>query len=61
MYDGDKLVKQYNPGAIRCGRKVDVLACSNAPNVVQTSDRRGDIKLSKTPKRQNIIIRGEKN
>ena len=43
-----------------CGRKVDLLAYSNAPHVVPTSDRWGDIKLSKTPKASNIITRGER-
>ena len=47
MYEVDKLVKQFNPDAVLCGRKVDLLAYSNAPHVVPTSDRWGDIKLSK--------------
>jgi len=60
MYEVDKLVKQFNPGAILCGRKVDLLAYSNAPNAVPTSDRWGGIKVSKIPKIQNIITRGER-
>ena len=60
MYEVDKLVKQFNPDAVLCGRKVDLLAYSNAPHVVPTSDRWGDIKLSKTPKALNIITRGDR-
>lgn len=60
MYEVDKLVKQFNPNAVLCGRKVDLMAYSNAPNAVPTSDRWGGIKLSKTPKPQNIITRGDR-
>ena len=60
MYEVDKLVKQFNRDAVLCCRKVDLLAYSNAPHIVPTSDRLGDIKLSKTQKALNILTRCER-
>ena len=43
MWEADQLVKAYNPNAILCGRKADLLADRNITNTVPTSDRWGDI------------------
>ena len=63
MWEADQLVKAYNPSAVLCGRKVDLLAYRNVTNTVPTSDRWGDIKKAKPPiiKQETIVERRHKN
>ena len=52
-------VMNANPNAVLCGRKVDLLAYKNAPNLIETSNRWGDVKISPIPTihLNNMVIR----